>query len=65
MLYVGLRVLDSGIVDFYKQRQADTVCQRLGDKATAPLQDAQACRHYAARATVGLEKRLLKEQGTK
>jgi metallo-beta-lactamase class B len=44
---------------------ASGLWQRLGEKATAPLHDAQACRHYAARATAGLEKRLLKEQGTK
>ncbi len=44
---------------------ASGLWQRLGEKATAPLHDQQACRHYAARGLAGLEKRLLKEQGTK
>ena len=44
---------------------ASGLWERFGEKATKSLQDAQACRNYAARGMAGLEKRLLKERGKK
>jgi metallo-beta-lactamase class B len=43
---------------------ASDLWHRLGPDATAPLVDADACKHYAAAAARNLDARVAREKGT-